>query len=90
MKPFRSEKIGYDIFLLFLSLQSFEEGRVSVQVHDPSIPMFYERLSIFGGKFMKIRRTFHSLNLPQTSLSAIDPTCFETFAHAEKLIPTSL
>ena len=54
MKPFRSEKIGYDIFL-FLSLQSFEEGRVSVQVHDPSIPMFYERLSIFGGKFMKIR-----------------------------------
>ena len=29
---------------------SFEEGRVSVQVYDPSIPMFYERLSIFGGR----------------------------------------
>ena len=32
------------------SLQSYEEGRVSVQVYDPSIPKFYERISIFGGR----------------------------------------
>ena len=57
MKPFRSEKIGYDTFL-FLSLQSFEEGRVSVQVHDSSIPMFYERLSIFGGKVHEDQKNF--------------------------------
>ena len=40
-------------------LQSFEEGRVSVQVYDASIPMFYERLSIFGGK-SKLDNTFNN------------------------------